>query len=508
MWRRVGTAILVVSLFLTMAAPAALAAVTVRVGGAALSFDVPPRVENGRTLVPMRVIFEKLGASIHWDGKTQTVTAVHPATGTVIVLQVGSSTAQVSERPVTLDVPARLDGGRVLVPLRFVSEALGADVKWDDETGTIDIIPGARLLAGEAGTAGQQDLSAARVQLALKATVQIETDIGLGSGFFIDGDGTVVTNFHVIEDAEEVTVRTHDERTHAVTELVAADPDQDVAVLRTDARGYPWLPLAPDAKVQSGQRVLAVGNPLGLFGTVSDGIVSNPDRRLGLVRYVQHTAPISPGSSGGPLVLESTGEVIGMNTLTVAGRGEIAQNINLAVPAGVIREVVAEGVEATAAEAGAGETPVADLPSLPDLEGGVGELPDDPELARYLSWFEKEFRPGVEECQALAVSWMQQNPNELDLARRSLMQSAGCFRDVARKADTVKVPAVLAEYHSHVKAIPLGLAQAYEHLAVYFEQVQAGDLRKAQLALARAQAYLMEVFEHVQAIQEIVKQFE
>lgn len=115
----------------------ASAAPTVLVDGIQLSFDVPPAIEQGRTLVPLRAIFEALGAEVHWDGKTQTVTAL--AGETQIVLTIGKTTAHINKQPRVIDVPAKIVTGRTLVPLRFISEALGADVQWHDKTQTIVI---------------------------------------------------------------------------------------------------------------------------------------------------------------------------------------------------------------------------------------------------------------------------------------------------------------------------------------------------------------------------------
>lgn len=103
----------------------------------AMTFDVPPVVESGRTLVPLRAIFEQLGASVEWDGKTQTVTATKG--NTVVKLTVGSANAYKGNSLVKLDVPAKVISGRTMVPLRFVSEAMGAYVYWDGVTQTVYI---------------------------------------------------------------------------------------------------------------------------------------------------------------------------------------------------------------------------------------------------------------------------------------------------------------------------------------------------------------------------------
>ncbi|RJR26674.1 MBL fold metallo-hydrolase [candidate division WWE3 bacterium] len=123
-------------LVLVLALPA-MAAPKVFVDGTALTYQVPPRMEQGTTLVPLRGIFESLGATVVWDGATQTVKASKGSTQ--IQLKIGSTTAYRNGQAVTLAVPGKVINGSTLVPLRFVSEALGADVKWDGPSQTITI---------------------------------------------------------------------------------------------------------------------------------------------------------------------------------------------------------------------------------------------------------------------------------------------------------------------------------------------------------------------------------
>jgi len=111
--------------------------VKVILDGRELTFDVPPAIENGRTLVPMRAIFEALGAELYWDGDTQTASAFKGDTG--VAVQVGNSYANKNNTAVKLDVPPKIINGRTLIPLRFVSEAFGCEVKWDESTQTVNI---------------------------------------------------------------------------------------------------------------------------------------------------------------------------------------------------------------------------------------------------------------------------------------------------------------------------------------------------------------------------------
>jgi hypothetical protein len=124
------------------------ATVRVFVDGEQIAFDQTPVVIGGRVLVPLRGVFEKLGATVEWEPSTRTVLAVR--SGTVVELRIGSRIARVNDRPVTLDVPAMIVAGRTLVPLRFVSEAMGAGVEWRQATRTVLI-----WSAGQAAPAAQ-----------------------------------------------------------------------------------------------------------------------------------------------------------------------------------------------------------------------------------------------------------------------------------------------------------------------------------------------------------------
>lgn len=149
--------------------------------------------------------------------------------------------------------------------------------------------------------------------------------LAMGSGFIVK-DGVVATNFHVIEGGSSAIAKNVDsDKPLNVDGILATDPDQDLALLKvTDLRGAP-LPMATGKPAEIGQRVYAVGNPKGLQGTFSEGIVS-AKRSDNSRTLVQITAPISPGSSGGP-VLDKDGAVIGIATATLKD----GQNLNFAV---------------------------------------------------------------------------------------------------------------------------------------------------------------------------------
>jgi len=170
---------------------------------------------------------------------------------------------------------------------------------------------------------------------------------GNGSGFIISNDGYIMTNNHVVEDADKVTVRLLDKR-EFVARVVGRDPETDVAVIKIDATDLPTAPLGNSDGVRVGEWVLAVGNPLGeeFSFTVTAGIVSAKGRRLqglpnrgsySITDFIQTDAVINPGNSGGPLV-NIRGEVIGVNSAIASDNG-FYQGYGFAIPANLARVV-------------------------------------------------------------------------------------------------------------------------------------------------------------------------
>lgn len=169
---------------------------------------------------------------------------------------------------------------------------------------------------------------------------------GSGSGFIWDTDGHVVTNFHVIADAQRLTVTLHDQQTF-VAKVVGAEPRKDIAVLRIEAPKEALVPIdrhEGKLDLQVGQKVIAIGNPFGLDQTLTTGVISALGRQvdgIGGVKIremIQTDAAINPGNSGGPL-LDSGARLIGMNTMIYSRSGASA-GIGFAVPGQTISRVV------------------------------------------------------------------------------------------------------------------------------------------------------------------------
>jgi serine protease Do len=164
-----------------------------------------------------------------------------------------------------------------------------------------------------------------------------------GSGFIVDANGTIVTNNHVVKDAKTVSV-TLDDGTQLPAKVIGRDARTDIAVLKVDAqKQLPYIQLGNSANVKPGQWVVAMGNPFGLGGTVTAGIVSASGRDIGAGPYdqfIQIDAPINQGNSGGPLFTQD-GKVIGMNTAILSPSGG-SVGIGFAIPSDMIHSVVAQ----------------------------------------------------------------------------------------------------------------------------------------------------------------------
>jgi serine protease Do len=146
---------------------------------------------------------------------------------------------------------------------------------------------------------------------------------GQGSGFLISRDGYILTNNHVVGDADKITVKTHDGREYEA-ERIGTDPESEVAVIKIKGDNFPFLPAGDSATLDIGEVVIAIGNPFGLNETVTFGHVSAKGRdRVGIANYenfIQTDASINPGNSGGPL-LNVKGEVVGINTAIYSKTG-------------------------------------------------------------------------------------------------------------------------------------------------------------------------------------------
>ncbi len=196
--------------------------------------------------------------------------------------------------------------------------------------------------------------------------------INIGSGFFINSSGTAVTNYHVIDKAHSASVKTVDGKTYNVLGLYGTDEANDLAILKIDGSDFRYLETANSDAVKTGATVYAIGNPKGLESTISQGIVSYINRKIGNMTFIQTTAPFSSGSSGGALI-DTYGRAIGVTTLTTSS----GQNLNLAIPINMIKALPQSSVspfETGGSDSGpaGSETPYARCSSVPDFGAFIG----------------------------------------------------------------------------------------------------------------------------------------
>jgi len=302
-------------------------------------------------------------------------------------------------------------------------------------------------------------------------------EIGLGSGFFVSSDGTLVTNHHVVRNAASATVLLPSGETFSVDSILAWDEARDLAILKVVGNALPKLDLVPtDVPIPVGARVYAIGNPQGLTNTITEGLLSGT-RLMNGFPYLQTSASISPGSSGGPL-LDAQARVVGVTTFILAGAERVNQNLNFAVPSPAIHALVL-----TAATA----KPV-------PLEVAGAKALDRSELYRALEALEERRRPealailkrlalGGEESPA---TWFARGylycQDESNVADGLAGKTPRNFRlaEVAYKRAIALAPDV-AEFHFH-----LGFVYSQAHM---YEVAVECDKRAIALRPDYARAY-------------------
>ena len=182
-------------------------------------------------------------------------------------------------------------------------------------------------------------------QLAFDFFYGVEPQQGQGSGFVLTKNGRILTNYHVVENAQRVEVTLSNKHRYPA-QIVLQDPSHDIALLQIDANDLTPAVLSESRDLQVGQNVYAIGNPFGLNGTMTTGIISSirtvrePGGTL-IENAIQTDAAINPGNSGGPL-LNSRGEVIGMNTLIASNGAAQSSGIGFAIPVDTLRAILSD----------------------------------------------------------------------------------------------------------------------------------------------------------------------
>jgi S1-C subfamily serine protease len=194
---------------------------------------------------------------------------------------------------------------------------------------------------------------------------------GMGSGFVIDSEGHILTNFHVVEGARQVEVTTSDKKKYKA-QIIGTDPVHDLAVIQIPDKAVPLAEIGDSKSLVVGQKVYAIGNPFGLSGTMTRGIISSIRSLKGqggfIDEAIQTDAAINPGNSGGPL-LNARGQVIGINSMILTGGAEQSAGIGFAIPINTAKAVLDDLVH---------------LGRVRRPEMGIRTIPIGPELANQL----------------------------------------------------------------------------------------------------------------------------
>lgn len=175
-----------------------------------------------------------------------------------------------------------------------------------------------------------------------EAVVQVRTPSGIGSGFFINEDGYLITNFHVIEGETQISIEVYhsedgqlNRKSYKQVRIVAMNKYEDLALLRVedkDAPRFRYVEIGASDALSVGERVFAIGSPLGLERTVTEGILSTKTRQMQGELYLQTTAQINPGNSGGPL-FNMAGEVVGVTNMKIS----FGEGLGFAIPADAVK---------------------------------------------------------------------------------------------------------------------------------------------------------------------------
>ncbi|MEW5706192.1 MAG: stalk domain-containing protein [Actinomycetota bacterium] len=301
--------------------------------------DAAPYVHKGRTFVPVRYLAYGLGipdSGVKWDSATKTITLCGDTKE--VKLEIGQQIIVVDGKPGYMDVAPVIKNRRTYLPARFIGEAFGYSVSWNQATKTVAIAKSAPSLEDVENTNTSIQAVAAKVSksvLFLEVYDSKGNHYKQGSCVAIDRN-LVVTNYHVIDGGSSATIKGEEVSTSMIEGVIAYDIQSDLAILKVNVN-LTRVELGDSSSLRAGDKVVAIGNPQGLVGTVSDGIISNVSRQLDGKQFLQFTAPVSPGSSGGGL-FDINAKLIGITAASLMP-GQ-AQNLNLAIPVNLLKPLI------------------------------------------------------------------------------------------------------------------------------------------------------------------------
>ncbi|MFD0714278.1 stalk domain-containing protein [Paenibacillus sp. GCM10027626] len=306
--------------------------------------------KNGSTIVPFRSILSKLNFNVKYNAAKQSIEAYN--SDVTIKLNIGSKRAIMNGAVVQLPVAPQVIGGSTYIPLRFISESMNYRIELDKAAQTIYIDsrlvskqdtqtpPATTELPGTSAppVSASQDETETQTPSSAELTTKKITEMNDGKVFVVLtdemqgsavslGQGLFLTNYHVVEEAKSAEIVDIKGKKYALAGLVDYDKKKDLAIVKTKTKmsGLAAVAIGDPGKLAKGERVVAIGTPLGQQNTVSEGVISNLITKDG-VRLLQISVPIDHGSSGGGL-FNTQGELVGITTSGI----ESQANLNFAV---------------------------------------------------------------------------------------------------------------------------------------------------------------------------------
>lgn len=333
------------------------------VDGQAVKLSAPLYQVNGTTMAPAKDLLGALSAKFAYESKTKTI--IVRSGSVTLTMTVGKKEAVLNGKSALLDAAPAIRNNTLYIPVRYTADVLDASVKWNKDKKAVELQTWTYIQTQEYNDWLQKQANKTAmpltdiVDLYDESVVLLSTNRGYGSGVVV-GEDLVLTNYHVMEDAVSATVLTVDRDSYEVMGVVAYDDFVDLAIVRTKEKlNLPAVEVGYTYTARKGDRVVAIGSPLGFQNTVSDGVISNLTFDGG-VSYIQMSAPIDSGSSGGALFNEY-GELIGINTLRMP---KTSAHLNFAVSAYQAASLMDEITEEDY------KTPAFLEPSLPDSLAG------------------------------------------------------------------------------------------------------------------------------------------
>jgi len=356
--------------------------------------------KNGSTVVPFRVILSKLNFNVQYDANEKSINAYKNEAN--IKFFIGSKRAYLNGAAVQLPVAPDVLYGVTYIPLRFVSESLNYRIELDKPAKAIYIdsttgggdspaspsVKGGNSNASSTGSNNNPAQSPSTGELTTKQITEMNdgkvfvvlTDEAQGSAVSL-GQGLFITNYHVIEGAQEAQIIDIKGKKYELAGIVDYDKKRDLAIVKTKVKlpNVRSVTIGDPAKLGKGERVVAIGTPLGQQNTVSEGVISNLIVNEG-VRLLQISVPIDHGSSGGGL-FNTRGELVGITTSGLESQANLNFAVSISEASGMLGKVSNRdfaSISTTAFSGTKNSTPTA-KPSTdkPQVTPGKGMTPED-----------------------------------------------------------------------------------------------------------------------------------